>query len=182
MLYQKGTQRIEIIVRKEGGNGNVGVKETNAEDVGGKEKTWRTSLFGSENPKRIKRVIATNATHAFSILKQGTSIAINDLIAGISARTGDQAYQDQWNRTVEKFQDVGGVASSVAMGAVYGAWGGPIGAVLGATMGAVQSGVSLAFKYNRRERELSVKQFKEQNSVQYLRARANINLTTGRLR
>ena len=68
------------------------------------------------------------------------------------------------------------------MGAVYGAWGGPIGAILGATFGAISSGASTAVKYLGREREFNYKVFKENNSIEYQRARASINLTTGRLR
>ena len=181
MLFQQGTQRIEIIVRKDSG-GQQNANEVGAEEVGGKEKTWRTSVFGTESKRRINRIVKTNATHAFAVMKQGASIVANYVISGIGYRTGDQAYQESWNREIEKLKDVGGFASSVAMGATYGAWGGPIGAVMGATLGGIQSGVSLLTKYAGRERELSIKQFKEMNSIQYQRARANINLTTGRLR
>ena len=68
------------------------------------------------------------------------------------------------------------------MGGVYGAWGGPIGSAIGAGLGAIQSGLSLAVKYAGREREFSYKVFKENNAIEYRRARASINLTTGRLR
>ena len=79
-------------------------------------------------------------------------------------------------------KDVTNIASSVGMGALYGSWGGPIGAVLGAAFGAVSSGVSTAVKYAGREREFNYKQFKENNAIEYQRARASISLTTGRLR
>ena len=68
------------------------------------------------------------------------------------------------------------------MGAVYGAWGGPIGAVLGATFGAISSATSIGVKYAGREREFNYKVFKENNAIEYQRARASINMTTGRLR
>lgn len=182
MLYQQGTQRIEIIVRKEGGSAQSNAKETQTEDIGGRETTWRTSVFGSENPSRIKRVIKTNTTHALAVSKQVIDLGIEYWVSGLGDKNGDQAYQESVQRQFEIVKDVGGFASSVAMGAVYGAWGGPLGAVLGATMGAVSSSVSLASKYAGRERDFNYKMFKENNAIEYQRARASINLTTGRLR
>lgn len=182
MLTQKGTQRIEIIVRKEGGGADTNARETSAEDVGGKETTWRTSVFGSENPKRIKRIIKTNTTHALAISKQVVDLGIEYWISGMGNKYGDQALQENTARQMEIVKDVGGFASSVAMGAVYGAWGGPIGSLLGALFGAVSSAVSIGTKYAGREREFNYKQFKENNAIEYQRARASINLTTGRLR
>ena len=182
MLYQQGTQRIEIIVRKEGGSAQLNAKETQAEDIGGRETTWRTSVFGSENPNRIKRVIKTNTTHALAISKQVADLGFEYWIAGLGNKYGDQSYQEQVSRRFEIVKDVGGFASSVAMGAVYGAWGGPIGAVLGATFGAISSATSIGVKYSGRERDFSYKTFKENNAIEYQRARASISLTTGRLR
>ena len=182
MLYQQGTQRIEVIVRKEGGGGTQGANETDTDDIGEKETTWRTSVFGSENPNRIKRVIKTNTTHALAVSKQVVDLGIEYWIAGLGNKYGDQAYQENVQRRVEIVKDVTNVASSVAMGALYGSWGGPIGAVLGATFGAISSGASTAVKYASREREFNYKVFKEENAIEYQRARASINLTTGRLR
>ncbi|MBR4002966.1 MAG: hypothetical protein IKI95_02715 [Clostridia bacterium] len=183
MLYQQGTQRIEIIVRKEGGGGSsAGVKETPTEDVGGKQTTWRTSVFGSENPKRIRRVIKTNTTHAVAVSKQVLDLGIEYWVSGLGYKNGDQALQDMTARKVERVKDVANVASSIAMGAVYGSWGGPIGSVLGMAFGAISTGVSTASKYAGRERDYNYKIFKEQNAIEYNRARAGINLTNGRLR
>ena len=68
------------------------------------------------------------------------------------------------------------------MGAIYGAWGGPVGAVLGVAFAGLTTASSIGMKYMQREREFNYKQFKENNSIEYRRARASINLTTGRLR
>ena len=85
-------------------------------------------------------------------------------------------------RRFEIVQDATNFASSVAMGAAYGSAGGPYGAAIGAVLGAVSSGVSLAFKFAGRQRDFEYKVFKENNAIEYQRARASINLTTGRLR
>ena len=184
MLYQQGTQRIEVIVRKEGGGTTeTAAKETPTDEIGGgRETTWRTSVFGSENPNRIKRVIKTNTTHALAVSKQVVDLGIEYWVGGLGNKNGDQAMQEQVQRQVEIVKDVTNIASSIGMGALYGAWGGPIGAVLGAVFGAISSGVSTAVKYAGREREFNYKMFKENNAIEYQRARASINLTTGRLR
>lgn len=184
MLYQQGTQRIEIVVRKEGsGSAETNAKEKETDEIGGgKETTWRTSVFGSENPSRIKRVIKTNTTHALAVSKQVIDLGMEYWVSGLGYKTGDQSYQENVQRRFEIVKDVGGFASSVAMGAVYGAWGGPIGAVLGAAFGAISSATSIGVKYAGREREFNYKVFKENNAIEYQRARASINMTTGRLR
>ena len=183
MLYQQGNKRIEVVVKKEGSDSsanNAGEKDT--EDVGGKEITWRTSVFGSEDPRRIKRVVKTNTTHFLAVAKQAVDLGLEYWISGFGNQYGDQAYQEKASRQMEIVKDVTGFASSVGMGALYGAWGGPIGAALGALFGAASSAVSIGLKYSSREREFNYKIFKENNAIEYKRARAGINLTTGRLR
>ena len=184
MLYQQGTQRIEVIVRKEGGGASeTAAKETPTDEIGGgKETTWRTNLYGTNNPNRRARIWKTNATHSLAVLKQVADLGLEYWVGGLGNKYGDQAMQENVQRQVEIVKDVTNVASSVAMGALYGAWGGPIGAVLGALFGAVSSGVSTAVKYAGREREFNYKVFKEENAIEYQRARASISLTTGRLR
>ena len=117
-----------------------------------------------------------------AVSKQVVDLGIEYWIAGIGNKYGDQAYQDNVQRKFEIVKDVTNVASSIGMGALYGSWGGPIGTVLGAVFGAVSSGVSTAVKYAGREREFNYKMFKENNAIEYKKARAGINLTTGRLR
>ena len=181
MLYQQGTQRIEIIVRKDGGGGQDGAKETETENVSS-SGTQNTTPTSGGLTARQKRIIKTNTTHALAVSKQVIDLGIEYYVSGIGQRNGDQALQDQINRKVETVKDVTNLASSVAIGALYGSWGGPVGAVLGATFGAISTGVSTAVKYASRERDFNYKVFKENNAIEYQRSRAGINLTTGRLR
>lgn len=185
MLYQTGTQRIEVVVRKEGG-GIVGAKQEQAENVGGqggdgKKSLW-AALTGSSDPNRQYRVAKTNMTHMVAMAKQIGFQAYTYRMTGVGMRSGDQALQESCMRQLEIYKDVTGVASSVVMGAVYGSWGGPLGTIIGAGLGAIGTGVSTALKYANRERDFNFKRFKEDNAIEYRRARANINLTTGRLR
>ena len=184
IVYQQGTQRIEIVVRKEGGRGgsDTNAKEIDTEDVAGSKTDWKTKLTGSSNPNRQARVFKTNLTHALAVSKQVADLVVEYVVSGIGDRNGDQALQEQAARKVEIVKDTTGFVSSVGMGTLYGAWGGPIGAILGAAFGAVSSGASLIAKYKGRERTYDYKVFKENNAIEYQRSRANINLTFGRLR
>lgn len=181
MLYEQGNKKIEIVIRKESSSNN-GANEISAEDTAGTTKTWRTALFGSENQSRINRVIKTNATHFLAVSKQALNLGIQYAIGGLGYKYGDQTLQESVSREWEIISDTANIASSISMGALYGSWGGPIGAVMGAVMGAVSSGMSTAVKYMGRERDFNYKVFKENNAIEYQRARASINLTTGRLR
>ena len=181
MLYQQGTQRIEIIVRKDSSGGQDGAKETETENVSS-SGTQNTTLTSGGLTARQKRIIKTNTTHALAVSKQVIDLGIEYVIGGLGQKYGDQALQENVERNVEMVKDVTNIASSIAMGALYGSWGGPVGAVLGATFGAISTGVSTAVKYANRERDFNYKVFKENNAIEYQRARASISLTTGRLR
>lgn len=181
MVYQQGTKRIEIIVRKDSGGGQDGAKETETENVSSNGTQNETQKSGGLTARQ-KRMIKTNATHALAVTKQVADLGLEYVVSGISQRYGDQALQENVERNVEIVKDVTGFASSVAMGALYGSWGGPVGAGLGATFGALSTGVSTAVKYANRARDFNYKVFKENNAIEYQRARASISLTTGRLR
>lgn len=181
MYYQQGTQRIEVIVRKDGGGGDAGAKETDTDKVSATGTQEDTQGNGKMSARK-KRIIKTNLTHAIAVTKQVADLGFEWWIGGLGMETGDQSYKDSVARKFEIVTDTTNFASSIAMGAVYGAWGGPIGAVLGATFGAVSSAASTGSKYANRRREFDYKVFKENNAIEYQRARAGINLTTGRLR
>lgn len=187
MEYQQGTRRIEVVVRREaygaiGGEGARIMEGGGAEMGAGAKRTWRSILLGSESKERQNRVIKTNVTHGIAILKQAAGLVLNYQMAGIGEKTGDQALQDNIQRTYEVTFDAVNIASSIAMGALYGSWGGPLGAVLGAAGAALSTGISTSVKYAGRGREFSYKVYKQENAIQYQRARAGISLTTGRLR
>jgi len=183
MLYQLGSQRIEIIVRKDNGASSIGAKEKDTDQVAEDQTQSTSSAQGSTigNSSR-SRFLRVNVTHGINVAKQVSSLATNYAIQGIGMINGDQALQENVSRQFEMVQDVTNVASSVAMGVVYGATGGPIGMALGLLFGLVTSVTSLGFKYAERQREFNFKQFKENNAIEYQRARASISLTTGRLR
>lgn len=181
-LYKQGVQKIEVVVRRDGGAGGGDENGAPTEDKVEKEWTLRDRIFGTQSKKRQNRIIKTNATHFLAVSKQIAGLFFNYALSGVGDKTGDQAFQDHCQRQWELVGDATNVASSIAMGALYGSWGGPIGAVLGATMNGLSTAVSIGVKYANRQRDFSVKLFKEETAIEYQRARANINLTTGRLR
>jgi hypothetical protein len=182
MAYQQHGGRIEIIIRKEdtsfaGANENEATEAVgNNSDVGGGAGS---SVGGVRGMSRSKHIMAT---HTLATAHQVYDLTTEYVHSGIGVRNGDQAMQQQIQRKVEVFQDVSNMATSVVMGASYGAVGGPVGALVGATLGLVRSATSTAFKYASRQREYDYTIFKEQNAIEYQRARAGINWTSGRLR
>lgn len=177
-LTEKGTQRIEIIVRKAGGMDSAGAKEKEADEANA-EKGKNEDGQGT---KRSKTWWRTQITHGAAVLKQMSTQWFNYAVAGIGNKYGDQALQQQVERNIEQMTDVTNVATSVAMGATYGAAGGPLGSALGAFMMGAQTVSSTVLKYKTRDRDYDMKLYKENNAIEYKRARAQINLTTGRLR
>lgn len=184
MYVQRGTQRIEVIVRKESAGALVGANTKDPDQVSDSTEkstsTARSSNMPSGSAK--SRMLRVNLTHSFAVARQLVDASINYAIQGQGMNTGDQSLQDLTARNFEVYKDTTNVASSIAMGAVYGISGGPVGVIWGMALGALSATTSVAFKYAGRDREFNYKTFKENNSIEYQRARASISLTTGRLR
>lgn len=177
MLFQQGTQRIEVIVRKDVGATDIGAKEKNADEAVDKKSSGLDAQARANN-----RMVRVNLTHTFAASKEITFRAISFYQTGIGMRTGDQSLQEASMRQTEIVKDTMNYATSVSMGIMYGISGGIIGMSIGALIGSATSAASLAFKYGERRRDFNFKRFKQDNAIEYRRARANINLTTGRLR
>ena len=128
------------------------------------------------------RFIRINTQHGLRVLRQFGTAGMSFYVGGLGNKYGDQAYQEQVERQMEIFNDVSGFLGSTAMGALSGVQGGPWGIAIGALAGAASSAISIGEKYATRERDFNYKIFKENNAIEYQRARASISLTTGRLR
>lgn len=190
MALRQSFSKIEVIVRKEGGGGEItsaaGTSEKSAtEQPQSTEKESggiRAKLTGTTNANRQKRIMWTNATHLAAVSRQVTLLALNNWLQERGKVNGDEAYQDIISRQFEVVKDSTGVLASTIEGAVFGAAGGPIGVVLGASLGLVSSGASLIAKYHGREIQYTYKVFEENNQIAYKQAISDINLTFGRLR
>lgn len=184
-LITNAAQRIEIVVRKEIGLGGDGAssdispkdnQETNQQDKGGETKGLT---------RLQKRVRTSLNMHAIATANQMINQTANYIVGGLGIYSGDSSLQDYAQRQVEKFTDTTGVLSSISMGAISGFMvsGGNIGvAAISAGISAASTLSSKYYKYAGRHREYYFKNFKENNAIEYNRSRANINLTTGRLR
>lgn len=178
MLFQQN-QRIEVIVTKQdSGSQETGNESKNTDDVGSVDSNKKTPKKGQFSSTWWR----TQITHTLATTRQILNLGLNYHLTGVGYKYGDQAYQDMVQREVEIVNDIGSVVASAGMGALYGARGGPVGALIGAGLSVAGTGASLATKYANREREQSVKEFKQNNEISYARARAGINFTNGRLR
>jgi hypothetical protein len=182
MYWQQGTQKIEIIVRKDS-SGFVGANEIYGDEAVSQNSTEnKKDQNDSKRSRTSNRKALVNSTHALAVSKQVLDLAIEYQVAGIGYRNGDQSLQEGVARNIERVKDLTNLASSVSMGMLYGSRGGMSGAVIGGLMAGISTATSLAVKYKGRERDYNYKIFKEQNAIEYNRARAGINLTNGRLR
>lgn len=184
-MYTQQTQRIEVIVRKEGGGGEKGNKEVDTEEAGNSNKS-----FGERATKAVRIVAKAQIMHGIAVAKHIANAGVNFWVGGLGYETGDEAYQQRVGRQVEIVQDATNTATSIAMGAMAGAMAGSVVPVIGTVIGGVVGGLlstansaaGLISKYMGRQRDFDFKMFKENNAIEYKRARAKINLTTGRLR
>lgn len=183
MLYQLGSQRIEIIVRKDSGTAEKGAKEKDTDQVAdGEVQDTNLNDDNVTSGSVRNRFSRLTTKHALVVAKQVVTAWTNFGIQQIGNINGDQALQESVSRTFEMVQDVTNFASSVSSGMMAGSAGGPVGALIGGLMGAISAGTTLGIKYATRQIEFNFKTFKENNAIEYQRARASISLTTGRLR
>ena len=186
MLTEKGTQRIEIIVRKASSGADVGAKDKDV-DSGATQDSQQPNeqddkggaLGKAGHSKSWWRV---QSTHILGVARQATRLGIQYAIAGIGYQHGDASLQAQIDRKYEIATDITSLAVSAGMGLTYGATGGPVGAIVGASLAVGQTAMSLVSKYATRQRDYDVSIFKHENAIEYKRARAQISLATGRLR
>ena len=184
-LFTQGAQKIEVVVRKElvdeataGANEKPAENAGNSSDENAQSSSGGSSAFG----KRGKNFARINATKAISAVLMTGRLSLNYYVGGIAYRNGDSAMQEAVQRNFEIAEESIGVLSAIGIGATYGSAGGVAGAIIGATLGAATAGTSLAVKYMGKYREYDAKMFKEENAIEYRRARAQVSLTTGRLR
>lgn len=183
--FVQGTQKIEVVVRKENLDAaTAGANEQAPEEAGSNAGTQaqgsggESSFFGA----RGKNFARINATKALALGIMVGRLSLNYAVGGIAYRNGDAAMQEAVQRNLEMAEEGVTLISSIGIGATYGSAGGAAGALIGATIGAISAGTSLIVKYAGRFRDYDAKMFKEENAIEYKRARAQVSLTTGRLR
>lgn len=182
MLFQMG-QKIEVIVRKDdAGAATAGANEEKPETAG----TNAPDQSGNGTPPKegresaIARRITITKIAATGIAV--TRLGLNYYAGGIGYQNGDAAMQEAVQRNIEVAEEAGGILASIGIGMTYGARGGAAGMAIGGALALLTTATSLGVKYAGRYRDYNMKVFKEENGIEYKRARANLSLTTGRLR
>lgn len=184
-LFTQGAQKIEVIVRKEDiGAATAGANDESPESAGkvgeqGAESSGTSSIDTVSGSKIGRRITATKMLSASIAVGR---LWMNYYAGGTAYRNGDTAMQEGVQRNFEMVEEGAGLLLSIGIGATYGARGGVPGMILGGVLAAGTTATSLGFKYAGRNRDYNMKMFKEENAIEYKRARANLSLTTGRLR
>ena len=184
MLYRQ-SGKIEIVVTKDDvGALFAGARGENAGEINSnKEETPN-----DEQNKRAKSPLTTrqarlHSIHAIGVAKQAAFTVLRLEVNNISRVYGDQARQEIANRQIEVAQDVINPISNASMAMFAGlATGSPVSGLIGASLSLTASTLTMASKYIERQREYNIKVAKENNAIEYKKARAHINLTSGRLR
>jgi len=180
LLYQQGVQKLEIIVRRDisVASGTKGLatgkaSATQAEDLG-------ENIDDDSTKKKTLKQFAM--VGAISVAKQIVFTGFDYYVGGIGMKNGDQALQDQVNAKISMVKDVINVGTSIAGGAIAGSAFGPVGTVVGAIVGVVSSGISIASRELEAKRQYDFAMFKENNAIEYNKARAGLFGSDGRVR
>lgn len=183
-LYEQGVKKIVVTIRQSGagGKGTRGAKTQETPEPKDEMSSWNMTMYGTTNQHRIDRIKRINLTHAIGVSRQVASYMISYKLSSLEMENGDATYSDYMQRQVEVIEDVSGIATAFATGALYGSGGGLSGAIVGSLASGASAIASTAFKYINRQRDYEFKMFKINNGIEYKRARANISLTNGRLR
>jgi hypothetical protein len=180
MIYQQNKQTLYVVVRGEGVTSGGNVEKTT--DKSPKEEAEETKQETSKNKKTSNRVKMITATHAIATI-YGIGVAgYNYAMGDIAGTTGDKNFGDIVKRNSETSKDVVDVLIATTMGAYYGSRGGVVAGFVTAGLSFATATASKVNKYLVRDREYNIETFKMDNEINYVRSRANINLTNGRLR
>ena len=185
MLF-KQSGKIEIIIRKDdtsamtaGANEQATNETPNNPNKKGRKKKERDALGFTRQQEKLHIV------HAIQTAKHLGLTAINLAINDKARQTGDSALQARAERQMEIIKDV--TNPLLSAGTAFAA--GTIGTGGNVAAGAISAILSLTntfattwAKYAERRRTYNYTIAKENNAIEYKRARANINLVTGRLR
>lgn len=113
----------------------------------------------------------------------GMNVIPNAVNGQIANATGDTNYQAYARRQSEIKADVVNPITNISNATISGALiGGPVGAIMGLVTSATSSIFSLANKYEGRNTQYAIDVWKQNQSTNYNKARAGIDLTDGRTR
>lgn len=130
-----------------------------------------------------KRIIHLSQSAVRFGVNMGINVIPNAVNGQIANATGDVNYQAMARRKSEILADTVNPISNISNATISGALiGGSIGAVVGFASSAITSVFSLANKYEGRKTQYAIDTWKQNQSTNYNKARAGIDLTDGRTR
>ena len=116
-------------------------------------------------------------------VKNITTQVANAGIGQLAYVTGDTNYQASVQREAEVIGDTANSITNVGLATASGAMiGGPLGAAFALASSAISQSISLAYKYENRNIQNAISTWKENQSVNYNKARAGVDLSDGRTR
>lgn len=129
--------------------------------------------------KRIAHMGVNISRTAVNLSMTFRNAAVNQL-ANI---TGDSSYQDYSRRQTEILEDTARVATNTITATLSGAMiGGPVGASIAFASSALTQSLSYMQKYETRNINTAIQNWKDTQSINYNKARAGVDLTDGRSR
>ena len=175
-------QKIDIIIHADIVQKKANTANTTNINPHSKTSTDEENMTGNPSQMSTKRKlhIANNmARNAVNLTMSFTNMRINQ----IANMTGDSNYQDYARRQFEVVEDTSRFATNILTSTASGAMiGGPIGAGLALATSALTQSFSYAQKYEGRNINNAITQWKENQSINYNKARAGVDLTDGRSR
>ncbi|MCH5165649.1 MAG: hypothetical protein J1G01_04540 [Clostridiales bacterium] len=127
---------------------------------GGSESKSASQSSGGVNIGIAKGLVAYN-----HYIKPFVSQMVNHHVSTVALRTGAEEHEERLSFAVSAVQKVGGLVSSVAMGAI-------IGNLPGAIIGGVLSIATTAMEYSNKQRQLDMQRTVENIGLRYMNARA----------
>lgn len=169
-IYNQQLNRLDVYVHADTlSQGDTA--ETKSVDPNNKQETQEEESREKINRRKLARSLHVTRT----VINVATRQVPNFVIGQFGMMTGDSNYQAMTQRNLEKAQDV--VGSSLGIGASAILLG-PLGAVM-SSIGVVTSLVS---KYEQRNMQTAMDTWKQEQNVNYNKARAGVDITDGRTR
>jgi hypothetical protein len=188
MAIQNTHTKIDIyvhadIVQKRANTTNEKSPNPNNPNNGDGNNDSGDNYFQMGSFKISKKRMGHMAVNITRTLKNVTTQISNSAIGQLSNVTGDTNYQAVVQRNFETATDVLNGVTNTALATASGFMiGGPLGAAFALASTSIQQGMSYAYKYENRNIQNSISSWKENQSVNYNKARAGVDLTDGRTR
>lgn len=183
-IYNQSGGRYEVYVYNvsSGGGNEENTADKRSVNPNTKKEAESTGDDKTSIAKSRKRQFALHTSR--SAVNMLTRTLPNIAIGQIANLKGDTSYQAQVQRNYEKLGDVVNPTFQIVSTGVNLSLLGASGVLVGGAMAVAFAGqaVSLASKYEGRNIQYAITEFKQNASINYAKARSGIDITDGRAR